>query len=113
VLVAARAPELRDCATELWVRDVAALLGPSLDGGRGGPTRRTGAKPEEAPRDDAVVADRGGGGSGGAGRRREGFRVWCARGEEEEAGEARAARGSGHRPWAKFELAKAGIESFH
>ena len=84
---------------------MAALPGPSLDGGRGGPARRTEAEPEEAPREVVVLADPGGRGRGGAGRG-EGFRVRCAAGEEEEAGEApRAARGSsGHSPWARFTL---------
>jgi len=111
VLVAARAPEHHDYATELRLRDVDALPGPSLDGGRGGPARRAEAEPEQAPREEAtlVLADPAGRGRRGDGRGGEGggevwLRVWSRAGgevEAEEAGEARA-RGSGHRPWAWF-----------
>jgi hypothetical protein len=93
--VAAHAPELPDCVTELRQRDVATLLGPSLDGGRGAPAVRR-SETEETPREEVAVAD-----AAGCRRRRgaerggEGFRV-CAGGEEEDAGEAGAASCSGH-----------------
>lgn len=92
MVVAARAPELGDGTAEVRLRDVATLLGPSLDGGRGAPARRP--EPEEAPRKE-VVALAGGGRSGGGGGVGDGFRVWAG-GEEGE--EARAAHDSGHGP---------------
>jgi len=111
VLVAARAPEHHDCATELRLRDVDALPGPSLDGSRGGPARRAEAEPEQAPREEAtlILADpvgreRRGDGRGGEGAGEVWLRVWSRAGgeaEAEEAGEAQG-HGSGHRPWAWF-----------
>jgi hypothetical protein len=110
LLVATFAPEHPDCAPKLRLRDVDAVLGPSLDGSRGGPGRRAEAEPEQAPREEAtlVLADpagrgRRGDGRGGEGGGEEGLRVWCRAGGEveAEAGEARA-RGSGHRTWAWF-----------
>lgn len=81
---------------------MAALPGPSLDGGRGGAARRTEADTEKAPR-EVILEDPCGSGSGGGGGGRlrrggEGVRVRGAGGEEAGDGEAPAARGCGHRP---------------
>lgn len=88
VLVAARAPELRDCVTELRLRHGAVLPGPSLDNGRGAARR---SEPEEVPRKGAVLAGTGCRRRRGAGGGGKGFRV-CAGGEEEDADDAAAAR---------------------
>lgn len=92
MVVAARAPELGDGAAEVRPRDVAALLGPSLDGGgHGGPARR--AQPQEPPREEVALSWVGGRSGGGG----EGFRVRAEGATEEgEEQEARAARESGH-----------------
>jgi hypothetical protein len=100
VLVAVGAPELPDCVTELRQRDVATLLGPSLDGGRSAPAVRR-SDTEETPREEVAVADAGCRRRRGAERGGEGFRV-CAGGGEEDADEAGAANCRGHAHGPKF-----------